>query len=101
VGCEPLSGAPLSADASERLAAALKAVADPARLRILSLLQAQPDGEACVCHLTGPLGLTQPTVSHHLRILAEAGLIGREQRGTWAHYRVEPDRLAALARLLG
>lgn len=98
--CAPLSGAPLAAPEAELLADALKAVADPARLRILSLLQAQPDGEACVCHLTGPLGLKQPTVSHHLKVLHEAGLIEREQRGTWAHYRVRGEALAALAALL-
>jgi ArsR family transcriptional regulator, arsenate/arsenite/antimonite-responsive transcriptional repressor len=100
-GCPPLSGAPLSERQAELLATSLKAVADPARLRILGLLQAQPLGEACVCHLTGPLGLTQSTVSHHLKVLLDAGLVGREQRGTWVHYRVEPDGLQALASLLG
>lgn len=100
VGCAPLSGAPLSADGAARLAARLKAVADPARLRILSLIQAQPEGEACVCHLTGPLGLSQPTVSHHLKVLHEAGLVQREQRGTWAHYRADGDALDELAELL-
>ena len=63
------------------LARALRVIADPARLRILSLIQAQPEGEACVCHLTEPLGLTQPTVSHHLKVLLDAGLVEREQRG--------------------
>ncbi len=98
--CAPLSGEPLRPEAAERLAAVLKAIADPARLRILSLLEAQPDGEACVCHLTEPLGLSQPTVSHHLRVLHDAGLVSREQRGTWVHYRVEADALAAVADLL-
>lgn len=98
--CEPLSGAPLTADSASLLAARLKAVADPARLRILSLIQAQPEGEACVCHLTGPLGLSQPTVSHHLKVLHEAGLVVREQRGTWAHYRADADALRELAELL-
>lgn len=101
LNCAPLSGAPLTPADAERLAGTLKAVADPARLRILSLLQAQPDGEACVCHLTGPLGLKQPTVSHHLRVLHEAGLLEREQRGTWAHYRVRRDAVASLGALLG
>lgn len=100
LACAPLSGEPLGPEAAGLLAAALKAIADPARLRILSLLEAQPDGEACVCHLTEPLGLSQPTVSHHLRVLHEAGLVSREQRGTWVHYRVEAEALAALADLL-
>ena len=99
--CPPLSGEALDPGSAERLAAALKAVADPARLRILSLLQAQPDGEACVCHLTGPLGLSQPTVSHHLRVLHEHGLLGREQRGRWTHYRVDAGALRLLGSLLG
>ena len=63
-------------------------LADPARLRLLSLIQAQPDSEACVCNLTEPLGLTQPTVSHHLKVLREAGLVEREQRGSWAYFRI-------------
>jgi ArsR family transcriptional regulator, arsenate/arsenite/antimonite-responsive transcriptional repressor len=99
--CPPLSGAPLDDGAARGLAATLKAVADPARLRILSLLQSQPDGEACVCHLTGPLGLSQPTVSHHLRVLREAGLVRCERRGSWVHYRAETEALEALSRLLG
>ena len=75
-------------------------IADPARLRLLSLIQAQPDGEACVCHLTEPLGLAQPTVSHHLKVLLDAGLVEREQRGSWAYFRVAPDQLRALRELL-
>lgn len=98
--CAPAAGAPLSRAQAGLLAAGLKAVADPARIRILSLLRAQPDGEACVCHLTGPLGLKQPTVSHHLRVLLDAGLVRREQRGTWAHYRIDEPGLAALAAAL-
>jgi ArsR family transcriptional regulator, arsenate/arsenite/antimonite-responsive transcriptional repressor len=98
--CPPLLAEPLTADDAEQLAGALRAVADPARLRILSLIQSQPDGEACVCHLTGPLDLTQGTVSHHLRVLREAGLVERDQRGSWAFYRVVPEALAALRSLL-
>ena len=75
---------------------ALKAIADPARLRLLSLIQAQPGHEACVCHLTEPLGLSQPTVSHHLKVLLQAGLVEREQRGSWAYFRVREEPLAAL-----
>ena len=73
---------------------------DPARLRLLSLIQSQPDNEACVCNLTEPLGLSQPTVSHHLKVLLEAGLVEREQRGSWAYFRVVPEPLAALRELL-
>ena len=81
---------------AEGLAQQFKAIADPARLRLLSFIASQPDGEACVCVLTEPLGLAQPTVSHHLRVLTEAGLLGRERRGTWVYYRLVPDRIAAL-----
>jgi ArsR family transcriptional regulator len=98
--CPPLLAEPLSADDAEHLATALKAVSDPARLRILSLIQSQPDGEACVCHLIEPLDLTQGTVSHHLRVLREAGLVERDQRGSWAFYRVVPESFAALRTLL-
>jgi ArsR family transcriptional regulator, arsenate/arsenite/antimonite-responsive transcriptional repressor len=99
-GCPPLLTEPISREAAEQLAAPLKALADPARLRILSLIQAQPGGEACVCHLTEPLDLTQGTVSHHLRVLREAGLVERDQRGSWAHYRVVPASLEAVRSLL-
>jgi ArsR family transcriptional regulator len=100
--CPPLlQGQALDADEAERLAGALKALADPARLRLLGLIQAQPGGEACVCNLTEPLGLSQPTVSHHLKVLREVGLVEREQRGSWAYFRVVPEPLAALATVLG
>jgi ArsR family transcriptional regulator len=98
--CPPLSAAPLAAEDAEQVASALKVLADPARLRLLSLIQAQPEGEACVCHLTEPLGLSQPTVSHHLKVLVQAGLLEREQRGRWAYFRVIPEPLAALRELL-
>ena len=75
-------------------------LADPARLRLLSLIQAQPSGEACVCNLQEPLGLSQPTVSHHLKVLLDAGLVEREQRGSWAYFRVIPERLETLRSLL-
>ncbi len=99
--CSPLLAGPLSQKEAERLAAALKALADPARLRLVSHLATSPEAEACVCELTAPLGLTQPTVSHHLKILYEAGLLDRERRGSWVYYRLLPDRLDALYRLLG
>lgn len=89
--------APLGRDEAEQLASLLKAVADPARLRLLSLIAAS--GEACACELTEPIGLSQPTVSHHLKVLTEAGLVRREQRGQWAWFRVEQQRLADLSRL--
>ncbi len=99
--CPPLLQEPIDADQAELLGAALKVLADPARLRLLSLIQAQPGNEACVCHLTAPLGLSQPTVSHHLKVLLQAGLVEREQRGSWAYFRVLPEPLAALRELLG
>jgi ArsR family transcriptional regulator len=98
--CPPLLQGPLAVEEAESLARALRVIADPARLRLLSLIQAQSGGEACVCHLTEPLGLSQPTVSHHLKVLLEAGLVEREQRGSWAYFRVLPEPLAALRELL-
>ncbi|HEY2073211.1 MAG TPA: metalloregulator ArsR/SmtB family transcription factor [Gaiellaceae bacterium] len=98
--CPPLLGGELGQDAADQLAAALRVLAEPARLRLLSLIQSQPAGEACVCHLTEPLGLSQPTVSHHLKVLLEAGLVEREQRGSWAFFRVRPESLAALREIL-
>jgi ArsR family transcriptional regulator, arsenate/arsenite/antimonite-responsive transcriptional repressor len=99
--CPPLlQGPPLESEEAEQLAGVLKAIAEPARLRLLSLIQTQPNHEACVCHLTQPLGLSQPTVSHHLKVLLQAGLVEREQRGSWAYFRVREDPLAALRALL-
>ena len=99
--CPPLLAGPLDGEDADTLARALKVIADPARLRLLSLIQSQPSGEACVCHLTEPLGLTQPTVSHHLKVLLQAGFVEREQRGSWAFFRVLPEPLQALRDLLG
>ena len=98
--CPPLLQEPLQPEEAEQLASALKAIAEPARLRLLSLIQAQPGHEACVCHLTQPLGLSQPTVSHHLKVLLQAGLVEREQRGSWAYFRVREEPLATLRALL-
>ncbi len=98
--CAPLLENEIGENDAQRLAALLKVLAEPARLRLLSLIQAQPDGEACVCHLTTPLGLSQPTVSHHLKVLLEAGLVEREQRGSWAYFRVRPEPLAAIRDVL-
>jgi ArsR family transcriptional regulator, arsenate/arsenite/antimonite-responsive transcriptional repressor len=100
VSCPPLLQEPLGAREAGQLATALKALAEPARLRLLSLIQAQPGHEACVCHLTEPLGLSQPTVSHHLKVLLQAGLVEREQRGSWAYFRVREEPLAALRAVL-
>jgi ArsR family transcriptional regulator len=100
--CTPLlSGAPLDEQSAVRLAALLRVLADPGRLRLLSLIQAQPSREACVCHLTDALGLSQPTVSHHLRVLFDAGLVERERRGNWVYYRTVPRALAGLGDVLG
>lgn len=84
----------LTREDAERSAGLLKAVADPARLRLLSAIRATDGGEACVCDLTDLVGLAQPTVSHHLKVLTEAGLLERERRGSWAWYRLVPARLA-------
>lgn len=96
--CSPLTGGIVDPDAAERIAAVFKALSDPARVRLLSLIAAADNGEACVCDLTAPLGLAQPTVSHHMKQLVDAGLVNREQRGKWAYYRVDG---AALDRIAG
>lgn len=88
---------PMDRPTAESLAQLLKAVADPARLQLLALIRAAEAGESCACDLTEPLGLSQPTVSHHLKVLTEAGLLTREKRGTWAWYAVVPDRLDEIA----
>jgi ArsR family transcriptional regulator len=96
----PLNGEIYDKHDANALAGVLKALADPARLRLLSLIQASPEGEACVCDLTAPIGLSQPTVSHHLRILTESGLLEREKRGVWAYYRLVPAAIQQVADLL-
>lgn len=96
--CSPGTGAVIDAASAERLAAVLKALAEPTRLRLISLIAAHgADGQACVCDLTEPVGLSQPTVSHHLKVLSDAGLIEREQRGKWAYYSLVPGALDAIA----
>jgi len=82
------------------MAPVLAALADPVRLRIISMLSAAPEGRACGCELEGPLGLSQPTVSHHLKVLREAGLVTGERKGRWVHYRLVEDRLADVSRAL-
>ena len=98
--CVPLVRRPLSASAAADLARILKAIADPARLRLLSMIAAHEGGEACVCDLTEPLGLSQPTVSHHLRVLVDAGLVTRDKRGVWAYFTLVPGALDSLADVL-
>jgi ArsR family transcriptional regulator len=94
--CPPVLSTPLAEDEAAGLAGALRVVADPARLRLLSLIASRPGAEACVCELTEPLGLSQPTVSHHLRVLHEAGVLDRDKRGRWVFYRLNPEPLRLL-----
>ncbi len=96
VCCTPLLQAPLTEAEARSLAQVLKALADPARLRIISLIAARPGAEACNCELVEPLGLSQPTVSHHLRVLHDAGVLERERRGQWIFYRIADAQLEAL-----
>jgi ArsR family transcriptional regulator len=98
--CSPLVREPLGEADAKSLAVVFKALSDPVRLRLLSLIASYEGGEACVCDLTGPFDLTQPTISHHLRVLREAGLIDCERRGTWVYYWVLPGALARLSGLL-
>jgi ArsR family transcriptional regulator, arsenate/arsenite/antimonite-responsive transcriptional repressor len=97
----PLASEPLTAAEAAEISVLLKAIADPARLRLVSLIACHEGGEACVCELTGAFDLTAPTISHHLRVLREAGLISSERRGTWVYYRTSPDVLARLSAVLG
>src|SRR3954452_13489172 len=99
--CSPLMKEPLSAEQSERIAPLLKALADPARLRLLSLVASHADGEACVCDLTDAFELSQPTISHHLKVLHEPGLLGREKRGLGVYYRARAEALSSLGALIG
>jgi ArsR family transcriptional regulator, arsenate/arsenite/antimonite-responsive transcriptional repressor len=100
VCCAPLLREPITAGQADGLASKLKALADPTRLRLVSMVAAHDGGEACVCDLTGPLGLTQPTISHHLKILVEAGIFTRDKRGVWAYYALVPSALDALSAVL-
>lgn len=98
--CSPLSREPLSGEQAVELSRLFKAMADPVRLRLLSLIASHEGGEACVCELSGVFDLTGPTISHHLRVLREAGLISGERRGTWVYYQVHPQVLARLSAVL-
>jgi ArsR family transcriptional regulator, arsenate/arsenite/antimonite-responsive transcriptional repressor len=101
VCCPPLAAEPLTADQAQLVAPMLKALADPVRLRLMSLVASHPGGEACVCDLAGAFDLSQPTISHHLKVLHETGLLDREKRGVWVYYRARTDALASLATLIG
>jgi ArsR family transcriptional regulator, arsenate/arsenite/antimonite-responsive transcriptional repressor len=95
--CSPLTAGVLDEDAAERVARVFRALGDRHRVRLLSLIAAADGGEACICDLTAPVGLSQPTVSHHMKLLTEAGLVTRDQRGKWAYYRVVPEAMEALS----
>jgi ArsR family transcriptional regulator, arsenate/arsenite/antimonite-responsive transcriptional repressor len=99
--CSPLTREPLSQADADRIAPLLKALADPARLRLLSLVASHEGGEACVCDLNDAFELSQPTISHHLKVLHEVGLLDREKRGVWVYYRARAEAMAALGTLIG
>lgn len=99
--CSPLMKEPLSAQQAERISPLLKALADPVRLRLLSLVASHADGEACVCDLNDAFDLSQPTISHHLKVLHEVGLLDRTKRGVWVYYAIKPAALAGLGALIG
>ena len=94
--CPSVLAAPLDAEEAAELASGFMALADPVRLRVLSILATAPDGEVCVCEFVGPLGKSQPTISHHVKILSEAGLVAGDRRGKWVWYSLHRERLAAL-----
>lgn len=99
--CAPLSAQPLSRQQAEHIAPLLKALADPVRLRLMSLVASHAGGEACVCDLNDAFDLTQPTISHHLKVLHDSGLLDREKRGVWVYYRARTEALASLGALIG
>jgi ArsR family transcriptional regulator len=98
--CPPLAAEPLSQAQADQVAPLLKALAEPVRLRLMSLIASNPGREACVCDLTGAFDLSQPTISHHLKVLHEAGLIDRDKRGVWVYYRARTEALASLGALI-
>ena len=98
--CTTLIREPISPGQAAELARILKALADPTRLQLVSMVAAHEGGEACVCDLTDPLGLTQPTISHHLKILVDAGIFTRDKRGKWAYYALVPSALDAVSAIL-
>lgn len=99
--CSPLTADPLTSEEAQRIAPLLKALADPVRLRLLSLVASHRDGEACVCDLNDAFELSQPTISHHLKVLHEVGLLHRDKRGVWVYYSIRREALSDLGMLLG
>ena len=99
--CSPLAAEPLTMQQAEQVAPLMKALADPVRLRLMSLVASHQGGAACVCDLTGAFDLSQPTISHHLKVLHEAGLLDRDKRGVWVYYRARTDALVSLGALIG
>ena len=98
--CPPLLAGNLTAADAASVAVLFRVLGEPARLQLLSLIAAQPSGEVCACELVESLGLSQPTVSHHLKVMYEAGLLSKERRGTWIYYRIVQERLVSLRELL-
>ncbi|WP_435299035.1 ArsR/SmtB family transcription factor [Timonella sp. A28] len=98
--CSPLLNGTLNTDEASKIARMFKALSDPTRVRLLSIIAAQAQGESCLCDLTGPVGLAQPTVSHHMKQLVDAGFVTREQRGKWAYYTLVPETLTVLSEAL-
>jgi len=98
--CAPMTREPLSADEAEQASTLLKALADPVRLRLMSLVLSHHDGEACACDLGDDFQLSQPTISHHLKVLHDAGLLDRDKRGVWVYYKARRDAIASIAALL-
>jgi ArsR family transcriptional regulator len=99
--CPPLSAQPMTAEQAGQVAPLLKALADPVRLRLMSLVASREGGEACVCDLNEAFDLSQPTISHHMKVLHDAGLVDRDKRGVWVYYRARPQVLAAIGTLIG
>jgi ArsR family transcriptional regulator len=99
--CPPLSAQPLTASQAEQIAPMLKALADPVRLRLMSLVASHEGGEACICNLNDAFDLSQPTISHHMKVLHDAGLVDRDKRGVWVYYRARTQALASLGALIG
>jgi ArsR family transcriptional regulator len=99
--CAPLAAQPLTMEQAEQVAPLLKALADPVRLRLMSLVASHEGGEACICDLNDAFDLSQPTISHHMKVLHDAGLVDRDKRGVWVYYRVRTQALASLGALIG